>query len=323
LCSWPISVAFLLVPGFSLFTLSSAIEAFRVANELTSERTFEYVTVTDGARQVTSSDGVSLIADTLLTNCPPVQMIFVVSSLPAAEYYNRPIVRWLRRRAYSGTTIAALGSATVLVAKTGLLDGYSCVTHWRLHEEFVERFPNINLLRGLYIIDRDRITSGGGLATFDLALAIVARELGQPVAAAIADAVLHPRIRASTENPRMAVPLRYGVTDTRIVQAIESMEDHIEQPLPLLELARTAKSSPRHLQRLFEDAMGKSPHQVYNEIRLRAGRHLLQQSTLSIAEIALRSGFADASHFTRRYREHFGETPAQTRKALHSPDTMA
>jgi transcriptional regulator GlxA family with amidase domain len=259
----------------------------------------------------------------LLTNCPPVHTIFVISSLPAAEYYNRSIARWLRGRAYSGTTIAALGSATVLVAKTGLLDGYSCVTHWRLHDEFRERFPNVHLTRGLYIIDRDRITSGGGLATFDLALDIVARQLGQPVAAAIADAVLHPRIRGSTENPRMAVPLRYGVTDTRIVRAIESMEDHIERPLSLLELARIAKSSPRHLQRLFEDLMGKTPHQLYNEIRLKAGRDLLQQSTLSVAEIALRSGFADASHFIRRYRDHFGETPTETRKALRGAGTMA
>jgi transcriptional regulator GlxA family with amidase domain len=180
-CSQRMSLAFLLVPGFSLFTLSSAIEAFRVANELTRERTFDYVTVTAGARQVASSDGGNLISDTLLANCPPVHTIFVVSSLPAAEYYDQLVARWLRRRAYSGTVIAALGSATVLVAKAGLLDGYSCVTHWRLHDEFLERFPNVRLTRGLYVIDRDRITSGGGLATFDLALAIVARELGQLV----------------------------------------------------------------------------------------------------------------------------------------------
>jgi hypothetical protein len=126
-----------------------------------------------------------------------------------------------------------LGSATILVAKAGLLDGYSCVTHWRLHDEFLERFPNVRLTRGLYVIDRDRITSGGGMATFDLALAMVERKLGRSIATAIADAVLHPRIRPPTDAPRMEVPLRYGVTDTRIARAVESMEANIEQPLSL------------------------------------------------------------------------------------------
>jgi transcriptional regulator GlxA family with amidase domain len=121
----------------------------------------------------------------------------------------------------------------------------------------------------------------------------------------------------------MAVPLRYGVTDTRIARAIESMESSIEQPLSLIELAQLAKSSPRQLQRLFLDALGRSPGQIYTEIRLRAGRHLLQQSTLAVAEVALRCGFADASHFTRRYRDHFGETPAETRRALRRPLPLA
>jgi transcriptional regulator GlxA family with amidase domain len=314
------SFAFLLVPGFSLYTLSSAIEAFRVANELTCEKAFEYLTVTVGSRQVTSSDGATLISDTVLANCPAVDTIFVVSSLPAAEHYDPALARWLRRRAYSGTVIAALGSATVLVAKTGLLDGYSCVTHWRLHDEFLERFPNVCLTRGLYVIDRDRITSGGGLATFDLALALVRQDLGKPTAAAIADAVLLPRIRPPTESPRMAVPLRYGVTDPRLSRTLEIMEESLEQPRSLLELAAHADTSPRQLQRLFETFLGQSPRQVYLEIRLRAARHLLQQSTLSISDVALRCGFADASHLTRRYRRHFGETPLRTRKTLRPPN---
>jgi transcriptional regulator GlxA family with amidase domain len=313
------SFAFLLVPGFSLYTLSSAIEAFRVANELTCEKAFTYLTVTAGSRQVRSSDGATLISDAVLANCPPVDTIFVVSSLPSAEHYDPALARWLRRRAYSGTVIAALGSATVLVAKTGLLDGYSCVTHWRLHDEFLDRFPNVHLTRGLYVIDRDRITSGGGLATFDLALALVRQGLGTPTAAAIADAVLLPRIRPPTESPRMAVPLRYGVTDRRLSRALEIMEENLEQPCSLSELAGHADASPRQLQRLFETLLGQSPRQVYLEIRLRAARHLLQQSTLSISDIALRCGFADASHLTRRYRAHFGETPLRTRKTLRSP----
>jgi transcriptional regulator GlxA family with amidase domain len=311
----PVRVAFLLVPGFSFFTLSCAIEAFRVANEHSGATRFDYMTVAAGEDlSVKSWDGLRVTTDWLMADCPPVRMIFVIASLQAAEFFTMDAARWLRRRAYAGTIIAAPGSGTVLAAKVGLLDGYACVTHWRLHDEFQERFPRVRLQTGLYVIDRDRMTSGGGLATYDLALAIVAGELGAEAAADIADQMLHARIRQPAESPRMALPLRYGVTDERVATAIAAMEGAVEQPLGLAELAELAGSSPRQLQRLFVAALGQTPHQVYASIRLRMARQLLQQSTLSITDIALRCGFVDASHFTKRYRVQFGQTPSTTRR---------
>jgi transcriptional regulator GlxA family with amidase domain len=308
-------VAFLLTPGFSFFTLSCAIEAFRVANEHTGAPRFDYMTVAAGDDLLVRSwDGLRLTADWRMADCPPVRMIFVIASLQAAEFFTAEAARWLRRRAYAGAIIAAPGSGTVFAAKAGLLDGYACVTHWRLHDEFKERFPRVRLQTGLYLIDRDRLTSGGGLATYDLALAIVAGELGAAAAADIADQMLHARIRQPAESPRMALPLRYGITDERVATALAAMEGAIEQPLGLAELAARAGSSPRQLQRLFVTTLGQTPHQVYLSVRLRVARQLLQQSTLSIADIALRCGFVDASHFAKRYRIYFQQTPHTTRR---------
>lgn len=320
----PVRVAFLLVPGFSFFTLSCAIEAFRVANEHTGVARFDYMTVAaNNDASVRSWDGLRLTADWLMGDCPQVRMIFIIASLQAAEFFTTDVARWLRRRAYAGTVIAAPGSGTVLAAKAGLLDGYACVTHWRLQDEFKERFPRVRVQTGLYVIDRDRMTSGGGLATYDLALAIVAGELGMTAAAEIADQMLHARIRQPAESPRMALPLRYGVTDERIATAIAAMESAIEQPLGLAELAECAGLSPRQLQRLFVSALGQTPHQVYATVRLRVARQLLQQSTLSVTDIAIRCGFVDASHFTKRYRALFGLTPAATRRHPDSGTSMA
>lgn len=316
--SAPTTMAFLLIPGFSMFTLSCAVEVFRVANERTATPRFAYRTVGVREREVASSDGIGLTADAVIADCPPVDMILVVSSLEGAEFFEPEVARWLRRNAHAGSAIAALGSAGILVAKTGLLDGYACVTHWRLHDDFRERFPEVRLTKGLYVIDRDRLSTGGGFSNYDLALAIVARTIGQGAASEIADAMLHPRIREPGESPRMAVPWRYGVTDERIVRAIEAMEQNIEQPASLEAISEAAGSSTRQLQRLFVSGLGRTPVAVYAEIRLRDGRAMLQQSTLSIAEIALKCGFADASHFTRRYRQMFGETPAETRRATRA-----
>ena len=56
-----------------------------------------------------------------------------------------------------------------------------------------------------------------------------------------------------------------------------------------------------------------TPTQYFLKARLQRARHLLQYSTLSVTEIAIATGFASISHFTRRYTELYGRTPTAER----------
>jgi AraC-like DNA-binding protein len=89
---------------------------------------------------------------------------------------------------------------------------------------------------------------------------------------------------------------------------------------PNLTPARAAASlgiSVRYLERLLE-ASGKSFGRRLLERRLEAARRLLcdpSAKALRITDIALQTGFSDLSHFSRRFRERFGASPAALRKA--------
>ena len=66
-----------------------------------------------------------------------------------------------------------------------------------------------------------------------------------------------------------------------------------------------------HLRRMTRAVLQQSPYQLQTSARLRRARQLLRSENLSIAHVALRCGFEDASHFSRVFKKDCGLTPRQ------------
>ncbi|BCM92685.1 virulence regulon transcriptional activator VirF [Abditibacteriota bacterium] len=88
------------------------------------------------------------------------------------------------------------------------------------------------------------------------------------------------------------------------------IEEHLDQNIGLEELAQVAGLSSYYFARCFKATVGLSPHQYIIERRIERARHLLSNSSLSIAHIALQCGFSDQSHLTRHMKRLMGVTPA-------------
>ncbi|HEX7871310.1 MAG TPA: AraC family transcriptional regulator [Sphingobium sp.] len=82
----------------------------------------------------------------------------------------------------------------------------------------------------------------------------------------------------------------------------------------LEEMATQAGVSPTHFCRIFRKATGVSPHQYVMRARLGRAQELLVQSDMALATIADFLGFTSQSHFTRAFRQLFGEPPSDFRK---------
>ena len=79
--------------------------------------------------------------------------------------------------------------------------------------------------------------------------------------------------------------------------------------------------SPYHLARLFNSQMGIPPHAYLDSVRIRQARRLLTLGR-PILEVALATGFADQSHFTRRFKRTVGVPPGdfvKHRKIVQDP----
>ena len=82
---------------------------------------------------------------------------------------------------------------------------------------------------------------------------------------------------------------------------------------PLAEHGRVGIRATRQLERLFHEYVGHGIHQHYRWLRLERARHLLRETSLPVLDVALATGFASASQFSRAYAQTFGEPPSRTR----------
>lgn len=213
--------------------------------------------------------------------------------------------------------IGGIDTGADLLARAGLLDGYRCTIHWQDMPAFVDRYPRAIASRQVFEIDRDRYTCSGGTASMDMLLRFIADHPdGSEVAGAVADLLVHERIRDVRDRQRVPLWQRLGPGQGKLSAAVMIMEANTGEPLRLTEVAGHADLSPRQLERLFHDHLECTPAQYYMELRLLAARERLLHSDSPISKIAEQCGFQSAAHLSRRYRQMFGVPPSEDRRRL-------
>lgn len=103
-----------------------------------------------------------------------------------------------------------------------------------------------------------------------------------------------------------------------VARAVELMRRGYASSLSIADVARDCGQSVRQLQRRFQSAFGVSPQEFLVRTRVLAASRLLEETTLTIAEIAQRCGFVDASGFTQHFRRRVHMTPRAYRERLRN-----
>ena len=162
-------------------------------------------------------------------------------------------------------------------------------------------------------MDRDRVTCAGGTAPLDMMHALIAEHHGADFARRVSDWFMHTDVRPAGGPQRAGLAERYGTGRRAVPAAMEAMENHIADPLPLAELGQIAGVGVRQLNRQFNAGLGRSAWAFYRDLRLEKSRELLRQTDLPVLELAIATGFSGAAHFATAYRTRFGETPSRHR----------
>lgn len=103
---------------------------------------------------------------------------------------------------------------------------------------------------------------------------------------------------------------RQTLSKPQVRRLVEFVEANLEADLTLEQLAAVAAISVPHLTTLFRRTMGQSVHAYVMERRVQRARALLLDHRMSIAEVALETGFAHQSHMARWMRRLLGVTPS-------------
>src|SRR5258708_39697277 len=134
------------------------------------------------------------------------------------------------------------------------------------------------------------------------------------LAGAVAGHLLLGRPRAAETEQRVAAAPAPSSSDAGVVQAQSIMLAHIDEPLTCREIARRIGLSLRQIERRFRAELGCSILQHYRQIRIAKAHQLLQQTDLSVTEVALSCGFSSPEYFCRLYRAYFSCSPSRDRR---------
>jgi transcriptional regulator GlxA family with amidase domain len=309
-------IGFFLVPDLSMIAFASAVEALRLANRMSGRRLYSWTCHSADGGPVVASNGVPIGVEGSFAEARSLPMVIVCSGVDVQRHVDKALLSKLRWLACHGAGIGAVCTGTYVLAKAGLLDGYRCTIHWENLSGFAEQFPEIDITAELFEFDRNRFTCAGGTAALDMMLHMIAIQAGYDLAALVADVMIHHRIRDGDERQRMELRSRLGVSHPKLLAVISHMEDSLEEPKSCKDLARNVGLSTRQLERLFRKYLNDAPTRYYLGLRLNRARFLLLQTSMPILDVALACGFVSASHFSKTYREFFGRTPSQERRAF-------
>jgi transcriptional regulator GlxA family with amidase domain len=302
--------AFLLVEEFTHIAFSCAIEPLRIANLLSGNELYRWSFISEDGTTAVSSNGSVTLVHHGFDAIPDCDRLFVLSGINVQKHVTPQLLSVLRRERARGKRIGALCSGAYVLAKAGFLDGVQTAIHWEFHDSFMEEFPQVNLVRNVFVADEKFITASGGTATADLMLHLIERDHGYNLSVEVSDQMVYNAVRDATAEQRVSLQSRHGMRNKHLARAIQMMSETIETPVSPSLIAEEVGISARQLERLFGKYLNCSPKKYYVELRLERARRLLLQTEQSITEIAMACGFESPGHFSRVYRAAFGVTPS-------------
>ncbi len=307
--------AFVLTPRFNMMTLNSLIEPIRVANYLSLSKLYEHHLYSFDGAELSASNGLSAKCRLPRAVLPRNTTVFVLASWGGEKYSNPDLMAWLRRQHRNGVQICGVEIGAYILAESQLLTNLKATTHWSYLQGFRERFPNIEVVEQLYTDIGPVMTCAGGTAGFDLMLTFIETYRGRALAGEIADQIMHHPLRPPDTPQKITHGRGLATLPDGVRAAVQLIEENIEEPLRVGEVAARIGISQRQLERRFNANFSCSVSRFAQLLRLQHACVLLVSTSLGIGEISVASGFNTQSHFNKAFKECFGRKPSAYRNA--------
>ena len=306
-------IHFLLLPGFSLFGLTSMLDPLRHANRTQGEDLYEWQLISENGGLISSSDSIEIMTHTDLKAIEKCETLIICSGSQPESAITAALLGFIRQQSQYGADIGCQDTGAYIAAAAGILDGYRVTMHWENHESTLEAFPKVQLVQELLVIDRKRFSCPGALSGLDMMLYLSKAQHGQELANSVADELVYTHQREHTEPQRRSLQIKLDSRNVNLIEAVQLMEKNIEEPLLISELAEHIGISDRELERLFKRHLQQTPKAFYRQLRLEKARWMLQQTKGSVTAVATACGFVSLSHFTRCYQQQFAKSPSRER----------
>ncbi len=304
-----------------LLDVAGPLQVFATANDLmaTSVANSAPYSITVASRAgglIRTSSGLAITTQHLTTAGRGMLDTLIVAGgrgIPCAVKDQR-LIAWLRRRASTIRRVCSVCTGAFLLAESGLLDNRKATTHWKSCDLLQKRYPEVRVsAEPIYIQDGPVWTSAGITAGIDLALALVEGDLGHRFAMDVARHLV-VFLKRPGGQAQFSVPLgMQTASDDSLAELHAWIAEHLAGDLRVEKLAARSRMSGRSFARFYRAQTGRTPARAVMEMRLEAVRRNLEETALSIKEIAAMAGFANDQVLRRAFQRRFGTPPADYR----------
>ena len=306
-------IAVLALDSVVAFDLSVPAQVFGHADE--RER-YELRVCGAGPGPVASSTGFAIVADHGPEALAWADTVIVPGVGERTAARPPAVLAALRAADARGARIVSICTGAFVLAEAGLLDGRRAATHWRDAPTLAQRHAAVDVDSDVLWVDDGRVlTSAGVAAGIDLCLHLVRKDLGTEHANRIARRMVVAPHRAGGQAQFVEQPVPEPIGD-RLGATCAWMLEHLDEPLTVPAMARHAARSERSFARHFRSATGTTPLRWLHEQRVLRARHLLEETSLPVEEIARRAGFGTSTGLRTHFLRATRTTPTAYRRAF-------
>ncbi len=310
------TILLLVFPGFQLTDLAGPMTVFEIAARFVPGA-YVLMTCAEGGGAVAASSGLAVQAAAL--DAGACDTLLVVGGEGTQAAMAAPaVLDFVRAAAAGARRVTSVCSGSFVLAAAGLLDGRRATTHWRRAAGLARQFPRVTVAPdSIFIRDGKVWTSAGITAGIDLALALVADDLGEAVAAQVAREMVVAFRRPGGQSQFSALG-DLPIESDRIGRALAFARAHLGEPLPVERLAEAASLSPRQFARAFARETGTTPAQAIMRLRVEAARAALETGSAGVEQVAHATGFGDAERMRRAFLRLLGQPPQAVRRGARA-----
>ncbi len=311
----PLSVLILVFDETNALSLSSVVDPMRAANRRAGRKLFDWKFATPSGALSNLTAGITINAPALFRS-PMADLLISVASFKVQPQISPRLVTQLRAHAHRAQGIAAVDGGVWALAHAGLLDNHAATSHWEDYEAFSNAFPQIETRRSRYVIDGNRLTTGGAAPCLDMMLALISRRHGSALADRVAAAFIYDPVPdggvQQTQLPVGALAKKHP----EIAKALTLMSDTLDDPLSIADIARKLSLTQRTLELRFQKALGTSPKAYSLSLRMSEAQRLATDTTARVQEIALATGFTSQAAFARAFKATYRQSVRDLRRAI-------
>lgn len=297
--------------GFVLTEFAAVVDVLRLSNRISNREVFRWQFRSMHGGAIQSSSGAMVETIPQNTRSDAAYAFILGNTDPRHPSLSMPATVSEYTARQTRVILLSEAASRYIAEKRSDADAQH-TTHWENRAVLQEQFGLFDTKSALAVDGGAIVTCAGMGATVDVVLSIAAAHLSSATTMTVADVLLHERIRHYNTQQPYAGRAAVATGDSDVDTCISLMQDNIEFPLSIAEIATQSKASKRSLERKFHAVLHTTPNGYYRELRLSKANTLLLNTDMSINEIGLACGFP--SGFSAIYKTSFGMTPKAARR---------